>query len=107
MEIIPVAITRAKYPGNRSSAVRKKTFRWLIVELFIEGFGFFVASLAIKFKADARGAAFLRQNPSAGSQRRIVSQVLAVPTFQDCAPMIFVISVKTCDLLLHRSVSRT
>ncbi len=53
MEIIPVAITRAKYPGNRSAAARKTTFRWLVLELLIKCVGFFVATLAIEFKTDA------------------------------------------------------
>ena len=57
MEIIPVAITRAKYPGNKSAAARKTAFRWLVLELLIkwigECVGFFVATLAIEFKTDA------------------------------------------------------
>ncbi len=57
MEIIPVAITRAKYPGNRSAAARKTTFRWLVLELLIKCVGkyveFVVATLAIEFKTDA------------------------------------------------------
>jgi hypothetical protein len=53
MEIIPVAITKAKYPGNRSSAVRKTTFRRLVLELLIEWVGFFVAAFAFEFKTEA------------------------------------------------------
>ena len=53
MEVIPVAITRAKYPGNRSAAARKTTFPWLVLELVIGWVGFFVAAFAIEFKTDA------------------------------------------------------
>jgi len=51
MEIIPVAITRAKYPGNKSAAVRKTMFRWLVLELLIQRFvsapRFFVVSILL------------------------------------------------------------
>jgi len=49
IEIIPVAITRAKYPGNRFATARERTLGG--VELFIGG-RFFIASLAVEVQAD-------------------------------------------------------
>jgi hypothetical protein len=46
--MIPVAITRAKYPGNKSATARERTFGG--IELFIRG-GFFIASLAVELNA--------------------------------------------------------
>jgi hypothetical protein len=68
---------------------------------------FFVAPLAIKFKTDARGAALLIQNPGPVSHWRIMSYVLAMFAFQNCAPMILVVFVEAGDLLFHRLSSRT
>src|SRR6185369_2799906 len=76
-EIIPVAITSAKYPGNRSAAARESTFaRALAIDHFTAGF--FIASFAIEFEADAGGAILFSQNPGANSHRRIMPHVLAM-----------------------------
>jgi len=106
MEIIPVAITSAKYPGNRSAAARKRKVG-LDRGLLIECVGFFIAALAIKFKTDPRIASSLSKNPFARCQRWIVANVLAVSTLKNGSPMVFVVFVKTNNPLLHRSSSRT
>jgi hypothetical protein len=68
---------------------------------------FFVATLAIEFKTDARGAALLRQNPGPGGHWRIMSYVLAMFAFQNRTPMILVVFVEAGDLLFHCLSSRT
>ena len=46
IEIIPVAITSAKYPGNRSAAARERGFgRGLFI-------GFFIASFAVELETN-------------------------------------------------------
>jgi hypothetical protein len=45
-EIIPVAITSAKYPGNRSAAARERAFGRA------SSIGFFIASFAIELETD-------------------------------------------------------
>ena len=50
IEMIPVAITSAKYPGNRSAAARARTFG---LASLISGFGFFITALAVEFETDA------------------------------------------------------
>lgn len=102
MEIIPVAITSAKYPGNSSAAARERGFGRA---LFIGHFSirFFLAALAIEFETNARGATFFSQNPGASCQRWIVPDVLSMSARQNSAPMMLVILLESCDLLLHRS----
>jgi hypothetical protein len=102
METIPVAITHAKYPGNRSAAACKMKFLrfgGLVIE------GLFVTPFAVKFKPDSRIATFGSENPVAFSQRRIVPHVLPVTTFQNRTPVVFFILLKASDLLLHRLLS--
>ena len=110
MEIIPVAITSAKYPGNRSAAARKTAFLSRVAGLFIRG-GFrrrlFVAAFAIKFEANSGGAALFSQNPRSSRHRRIVPEVLSMTAFQNGAPMVLIVLIKACDLLLHLSLLRT
>ena len=48
MEIIPVAITSAKYPGNRSAAARERAF--CRVASFIGGI--FVAAFTVELDAN-------------------------------------------------------
>src|SRR5947207_12804498 len=73
IEIIPVAITKAKYPGNRSAAARRKPPRCLCVGSIIQsgGFfsGFFIAAFAIEFESKARGATFCAEHRS--EERRV------------------------------------
>ena len=49
IEMIPVAITRAKYPGNKSATARERTFGGF--ELFISG-RFFIAAFAIELETN-------------------------------------------------------
>ena len=106
MEMIPVAITRAKYPGNRFAAVRESELCLIASTISDFRSRFFVAALAVQFESEARGAALLRQNPRAIGHGRIVSQVLSMPARQHGAPMLLVVLIEIYDLLLHRS-SRT
>ena len=74
----------------------------------MECVAFFVAAPAIEFKTDTRIASVLGENPIACSQRWIVAYVLPVTTLQDGSPVVFVVFVKTYDLLLHfRSAAAT
>src|SRR5689334_3503567 len=101
IEIMPVAITSAKYPGNRSAAARE---RGCGRALFIR---FFIASFAVELETEVRGATFFRQNPRASSQRRIMTYVLSMPARQNGAPVMLVVLIEIGDLLLHRALSRT
>src|SRR5690349_25160999 len=85
IEMMHVAITSAKYPGNRSAAARARTFG---LASLIGGFGgrFFIAALAVELETNARGATFFRQHPLASSQRRIMADVLSMPAGQNGAP---------------------
>jgi len=73
------------------------------VELFIECVRLFVTTFAIEFVAYAGIATLWSEDPSAGSQWWVMANVLPVTTFQNRAPVIFVIFFKACNLLLHRS----
>src|SRR5215213_409225 len=106
MEMIPVAITRAKYPGNRFAAVRESAFCLIASTIGDFRSRFFVAAFTVQFEAEARGAALLSQNPRAIGHGRNVSQVLSMPARQYGAPMLLVVLIEIYDLLLHRS-SRT
>jgi hypothetical protein len=98
--MIPVAITSAKYPGNRSAAACKmKLLRF--GGLVIERVRLFIASFAVKFKSDPRIATLWSENPFARRHRRIVSHVLAVTAFQNSAPVVFFVFFEAGDLLLH------
>ena len=101
IEIIPVAITSAKYPGNRSAAARARRFG---LASLIGGFGrrFFVAAFAVEFETDARSATCFSQDPIASSHRRIVPDVLSMPARQHSAPMLLVVLIEIGDLLFHR-----
>ena|SRR6185437_11139517 len=100
IEIIPVAITSAKYPGNRSAAARDTGFGWLLFIGHVSS-RFFFASFAFEFETNACGAAFFSQYPGASRQRRIVAYVLSMPTRENGAPMMLVVLLETCDRLLH------
>jgi hypothetical protein len=100
MEMIPVAITNAKYPGNRSAAACKMKFL-RCGGLGIERVRFFVTPFALEFKPDSRIATFGRENPMTCSYRRIVTHVLAVTTLENRAPVVFFVFFKAGDLLLH------
>src|SRR5215216_559224 len=100
MEMIPVAITNAKYPGNRSAAACKMKFL-RFGGLVIEGVRFFVTPFALKFKPDSRFATFGRENPVACRHWRIVAHVLPVTTLQNRTPIVFFVFFKADDLLLH------
>src|SRR5215212_3117039 len=65
MEMMPVAITNAKYPGKRSAAARKTK---LVLELVINCARLVVAMLAVKFNTKTRRATCLRENPVTRSQ---------------------------------------
>jgi hypothetical protein len=104
--MIPVAITNAKYPGNRSAAA----FKIKLLDLgglVINRVRLFVAPFAVKFKPEAGIAAFLVENPLARRQRWIVSHVLAMTAFQNGPPVAFVVFLKVSDLLLHRCSVRS
>ena len=101
MEMIPVAITSAKYPGKRSADARRMKLGW---ELLIDGVRFFVATLTLELETETRSASFIGEDPLARSQRRIVPDVLAMAAFENGTPVVFVIFVKVNDLLLHWSV---
>jgi hypothetical protein len=60
-----------------------------------------IASDAIQLDAEPRGAPFWRGNPEADLPRRIMTNVLAVPTSEFGHPVPFVILVKTNDWLVH------
>src|SRR2546423_2696893 len=109
IEIIPVAITKAKYPGNRSAAARKKPPRCLCVGSIIQsgGFfsGFFIAAFAIEFESKTRGATFCAEHPGTRGKRWIVPHMLPVTAIQDCAPVALVVLIKVCDRALHRSLA--
>ena len=100
MEMIPVAITRAKYPGKRSAAARK---RKLVsgFELLINCIRFVVATLAVKLNTKTRSATCLGENPVSRSQRRIVPDVLAVTAGENHTPVVFVVFIKARNLLFH------
>jgi hypothetical protein len=53
IEIIPVAITSAKYPGNRSAAARERAFPPVASVMVSFRGGFFVALLAFELATDA------------------------------------------------------
>ena len=65
---------------------------------------FFVAALAIKFKTETRRATFFRKYPEPGGERRIVSDMLAMPAIQNCTPVVLVVFLKARDLLFHSSL---
>src|SRR5215216_6302049 len=100
MEMIPVAITKAKYPGNRSAAACKMKFL-RFGGLVIEGVRFFVTPFAVKFDPDPRIATVRGENPVTRGHRRIVAHVLPVTTLQNRAPVVFFVFFKAGDLLLH------
>ena len=96
--MIPVAITRAKYPGNRSATARERRFGGL--ELFIRG-RFFIASLAVELQTNVCGTTFSGHDPRAIGHWWIVADVLSMAAGQDGAPMILVVLIEACDLLFH------
>jgi len=99
MEMIPVAITRAKYPGKRFAAVRESAF--CLVSIISDFSRFFVAPLAIQFETETSGAALVSQNPIASGHGRIVPQVLSMPARENGAPMLLVVFIEIYDLLFH------
>jgi hypothetical protein len=68
---------------------------------------FFIAAFAVELETDVRGSTLFREDPSTSRHRRIVSDVLSMAAFQNGAPVMLVVLIETCDLLLHRSLSRT
>ena len=98
--MIPVAMTRAKYPGKRSAAVLRTTFL-SGAELVIEWTRLFFAPLAVEFKPDSRIATLFGKNPVAPDQGRVVAYVLAVAAIQDRAPMILVVFFEPGNLPFH------
>jgi len=100
--MIPVAITNAKYPGNRSAAACKIKFL-RFGESVIKTVRFFVTSFAVELKPEASVAAFRRENPFARRHWRIMSNVLPVIALQNSAPVAFFVFFKAGDLLLHWS----
>jgi hypothetical protein len=60
---------------------------------------FFVAAFAFEFKTDARGPACLSQDPMPRAERRIMTHVLKMSTFERGPPMAFVVLFKPCDSL--------
>jgi hypothetical protein len=60
---------------------------------------FFIAAFALEFKTDARVPTLLSQNPMPRGERRIMTHVLKMPTFERGPPMAFVILFKPGDSL--------
>ena len=106
MEMIPVAITSAKYPGTKSAAACKIKFLRFAGSV-IKVVRFFVTFFAVKFEPDASIATLRGKNPFACRQRRIMSNVLAVTAFQNGAPVALFVLFKVSDSLFHWTLTES